>query len=460
MASRHPRQPQLPEEHPRRRARSITSLVRRQESCGGTVLSILISAYQVRWRAVEERIATHPHEAAILDKATNTTILYTALSRRNDDYPPYPVVRSILRVYPLAIWNRYGGENSTLLEIACSHLASLDTLQLLTSARPSIPEDASALSTLWDAYCVNYGDEKNFVMILQDQNSPEAWEIGCKFQLLLKYVTSEYLLPFSIQTAATSDHCSVELFNLFWKTFPDRVSQQQQSLLHFASFSTIHGTSWNEQNGSEKADFILKELRGQTDSETSDKRNADPRMNQSTVTIGSSAPEYLSPKLLKFLNNAKEYGLYEELCETLRCQVDSSWHQLIGVAKAFACPPKLVELLIEMHPEMLLAGDENEMLPLHHAVATPHHYQQEDGNSRSILAMLLHREPNAVRYRDIYGRTPFHIACLVGRGTWVIDILWQCNPEALYETDHQQGLPPVLLAATSKRSTLDMVSIF
>ena len=89
-----------------RRARSITSLVRGQESCGPTVLSILVSAYQVRWRKVEERLVTHPSEATQLD-SSGFSVLYLALIRRPDDYPPFPIVRGILRAYPHAIWDHH-----------------------------------------------------------------------------------------------------------------------------------------------------------------------------------------------------------------------------------------------------------------------------------------------------------------------------------------------------------------
>ena len=74
-----------------RRARSITSLQRLRPSNDQngrpTVLNVLVSAYQVRWNTVEERLATHPHEAAILDSG-GFSVLHRVLIRRIEDYPP------------------------------------------------------------------------------------------------------------------------------------------------------------------------------------------------------------------------------------------------------------------------------------------------------------------------------------------------------------------------------------
>jgi hypothetical protein len=169
-----------------RRARSITSLVRRQESSGPTVLGILVSAYQVRWRNVEERLATHASEATQLD-LSGCSVLYRALTRRSDDYPPFPIVRAILRAYPKAIWQRH--HNMTLLEIAIRRMASLETLELLSQARPAIPEDNFVVPILWQVYTSHFETEEHFVSVLASV-TPEAFDIGCKFQLILRYLTT------------------------------------------------------------------------------------------------------------------------------------------------------------------------------------------------------------------------------------------------------------------------------
>jgi hypothetical protein len=238
-----------------RRSRSITSLARRQEISGPTVLGVLVTAYQVRWRNVEERLATHPSEATHID-SDGRSVLYHALVRRIEDYPPFPIVRSILRAYPKAIWKR--PNKTTLIEVACSRLASLETLELLAQARPAIPEDSSTLLALWQGYCQWFGDENLFVSFLESRTA-EAFQVGCKFQLLLRYLTTEQLLPTgsSLPTAASSQNCSLELFKLFRRIFPEQLHHSFEGMLplHFALLEAK-----GSPNQSSKAMYLLQEM--------------------------------------------------------------------------------------------------------------------------------------------------------------------------------------------------------
>ncbi|KAL3921002.1 MAG: hypothetical protein SGILL_002981 [Bacillariaceae sp.] len=205
-----------------RRARSITSLQRlrntnnNEDNRGPTVLNILVSAYQVRWRTVEERLATHPNEAAILDSG-GSSVLFRALTRRIDDYPPARIVRKIVEAHPNAVWARY--DIITLLELACERRASLETLEILTSARPAIPEDYSVLSALWKACCEEHGGSEEMLVGFLRSGSAEAFMVGCKFQLLLKYLTTQQIVPLTIERALASSHCSMELFRMIGTAF-------------------------------------------------------------------------------------------------------------------------------------------------------------------------------------------------------------------------------------------------
>jgi hypothetical protein len=170
-----------------------------------------------------------------------------------------------------------------------------------------------------------------------------------------------------------------------------------------------------------------------------------------TQNQGLEEVEWISPGLELLLDQVVETKLWEELHRTLRNPVDPLWHQLIGAAQVFGCPLKLVKLLISMHPEKLLHADRKGWLPLHHAVASPY------GERREITSLILEAYPAAARHPDRLGRLPFHLACLTGKGCWLLDMLKPHNPEAILQPDGLLGLPPVLLAAQSPRATVSNV---
>jgi hypothetical protein len=154
-------------------------------------------------------------------------------------------------------------------------------------------------------------------------------------------------------------------------------------------------------------------------------------------------PEGISSGLTRLLG-IMEPSLWDEFRQTLRTPVDPLWHQLIGSAWVSSCPWKLMELLISMHPEKLQHADQNGWLPLHHVVATP------QGDQGKIICMILEANPAAAYQSKERGCLPFHLACLSGKGAWLLDLLKPYNVGTIYQPDGGLGLPSaVLLAAQS-----------
>lgn len=492
-----------PHAHQHRRARSIgssvlsvqllqsASITTAGETNGAataateTMLSVLISAYQVRWNAVEERLATHPQETAVVD-ASGHSVLYRALARRIEDYPPVRIVRKILRAYPIATWERH--DQTTLLELACWRRASLETLETLTESRPSIPEDATALSALWKSYCIVHGNEAAFVQFLQlatseeklvdddddsggndeshnSDNNSEAFEVGCKFQLLLRYLTTEQMLPCTIQTALFSSECSLELFKFFFDVLPSLSSKSTENPLEMDPTRFDRGDALLLR----KLEYFQQQYRVRPqptmvliDRSGRPSANAGGGGGLGTEVQGATEVVWISPALEAMVERLgktnDEDDLYTQFIATIRKPVDPKWHQLIGAAQVLQCPPKLMRLLITMHPEKLLHADCRGWLPLHHAVAGPSRGAGgEDQQEDEIISMILVACPQACTQRDKYGRLPFHLACLSGKGVWLLKKLEQHYPKAVQDVDVVLGLPPVFLAAQSDRAGLSNV---
>jgi hypothetical protein len=524
-----------------RRARSITSILKipgqDDLNCGPTVLNVLVSAWQVRWGSVEERLATHPQEAKILDSG-GCSVLYLALSRRQDDYPPIRIAKKILEAYPNAAWERHNG--MTILELSCRNRASLEILEVLTQARPSIPEDATALPALWKAYCEFYVNEESFIQFLESQ-SADALLVGCKFQLLLRYITSEKMLPLTVGSALCSSHCSLELFKLICSTL-GKVPHHHQVLMRKIEGSSVvslaaafdEAATFDRSLLSAKLNYLVSsdyvesmsfdivgagglsmlhvalehsllvtndELMRILTDDFDDKllttrhpkagffpvqmaslsscdaslstiytmlrsapqvlgdvrQSTSPRREFRNVTPidvaedATSEPVWISPaseQLLKELDNR----MHSEATAMLSCRsVDPAWNHLIGAARAFKCPPKLMELLLTLHPEMIHQSDSNGWLPLHHAVV----FQR--GDDTQILSMILDAYPAACYHRDRNGCLPFHLACCNGKSLWVLEKLFHYNPQALEQVDGIWRLPPAFLAAQSGRARLSSI---
>lgn len=507
----------MTEQPTRQRSRSITALARKRGGGASTVLSMLVLAYQVRWRSVEERLHTHGEEAAVLD-AGGYSVLYKALVRREGDYPPFPIVRAILRAYPRAIWERR--QNTTLLELAVRRMASLETLELLCQARPSIPEDCTALASLWTAYCRCYGSEEQFVDILASETSM-AHDIGRKFQLLLKYLTTEQLLPCTIHTAASSSKCPLNLFKFICAELSHQIMDDEVSPLYLA----LDGIASRTDRADQLAKFLhlvkVEDLFFKSSAPSGLERSlpvhialdagvyeeefysslAERKEVKSTLAIpfeknglfpfevaacaglstsiiyellrpamgGILTPERISrrrtfrkpPKALKLqrtpqwmspdlksLVQSVPPASWDDLQQTLRTPVDPKWHQLIGAAGVFGCPLRLMKLLIDMHPEKLLHEDKDGWLPLHHAIMA------QQGFDQDIILMLLDSCPEATRHRDRHGFLPLHLAVLSGKAEDLLDRLFCLYPKAMTECASAPGLPPALLAAHCRRSTV------
>ncbi|KAG7338573.1 ankyrin repeat domain protein [Nitzschia inconspicua] len=515
-----------------RRSRSITSLLsvagHEEENQGPTVLNVLVSAWQVRWRTVEERLSTHPRETRVLDSG-GCSVLYRVLARRHDDYPPVRIVRKIVDSYPNAAWERYGGV--TLLEIACRNGASLETLDILTQTRPSVPEDATALSALWRMYCDSYGDEETFLQFLKS-GSAEAFLVGCKFQLILRYITTEKMLPFSLERALCSSQCSIDLFKHLCCVLGPSDPQQPKSLgndeneesfvrsfeaaaiedrrllsakLEYLASQKKDGSIGFDHIGVDgrlvlhvafehniASDNIVKLLSNDFDCRILTKRHGKTGLFPVQMAVSCEASTSCVYSMLRsapcVLGGVQQFVPIQESCERLPASIDTSnlavwispvfeqllksldsnlhsqfttmlrsrtkdpaWNQMIGAANAFPCPPKLMELLITLHPEMLHQPDRRGWLPLHHAITS------QRGDDVQIASMLLNAYPAACHHRDVYGCLPFHLACSSGKGVQLLEMILEHNPHALEEVDRTFQLPAVLLAAQSRRASLSSI---
>mmetsp|Transcript_53611 Transcript_53611/g.130577 ORF Transcript_53611/g.130577 Transcript_53611/m.130577 type:complete len:621 (-) Transcript_53611:1007-2869(-) len=483
-----------------------------------TMLSVLISAYQVRWRAVEERLATHPAEATILD-CEGRSVLYRALSRRPGDYPPVRVVRKILQISPRSIWERHSNKTATtLIEMACWRRASLETLEVLTAGRPSIPEDAPSILALWKAYVeLHGGDESSLIEFLRSTNienarsnnndttetdsisssseddrdmegpdhddhggsnnnnnnnvenggnlnETESFIVGCKFHLILKYLTTEQMRQCSVESALSSPHCSFELFKIFIESLGSSTTSSE---------AVIPGKDMDMDRRNDTILFTkkveyLKERMQHHDQKIEDRTNSPitKRQKPDLVTtnhlvstkgkVGIGAqPVWISPELETILDRIDTASttdthtkneLYGQFVATIRTSVNPSWHQLIGAAQVLHCPLSLMRILIDLHPEKLLHADEQGWLPLHHAIARP--------SKDDILSVILESCPESCRHRDGHGRLPFHLACLSGKSIRVLSELQKYLPKSIEENDPVLRLPPALLAAQSDRTSV------
>jgi len=180
-------------------------------------------------------------------------------------------------------------------------------------------------------------------------------------------------------------------------------------------------------------------------------REAPAKRKEIPVDILLNAnPDWITPKLEEMLNEVGP-AEWDELQMTLRTPVDPLWHQLIAAARAFGCPLPLLRMLIQMHPEKLMHEDKRGWLPLHHAILAPH------GDQNEAIRMILKACPKAACHRDKNGLLPFHLAILSGKGIWLLKLLLEYNPAAMYEHDSRLGLPPALFAAQWSRSGLSTV---
>jgi ankyrin repeat protein len=194
----------VPGRGPLRRMRSATSLVAmRQQDNAPTDLALMISFYQVAWRVVRHRLArpfgvyeAHQHDEH------GCTVLYNALSRRVDDYPPLDVVQSLIRAYPEAV--RMDNSGRSPLEAACQRGASLDILQALMDVRPAVPQDHKAFIAFWNSYSELMGGE--LVEFLRE-GGREAASVLFRLESLLMYCCQKSSTLLSLHAAASLPMC-------------------------------------------------------------------------------------------------------------------------------------------------------------------------------------------------------------------------------------------------------------
>ena len=435
---------------PLRRSRSITSLLRlrRQQFNGPTVLSLMLSAHHVRWLMVEERIARHKEEVSQCNSGGGS-VLFQALSRRTEDYPPFSVVRSLLQAYPAAIWEFHYDGKTSLLEIACWKLASLETLELLIKARPSVKQDSEAIHALWMSYCRQYGGEHAFLEVL-NSDSQEAWLIGSKFHLVLQYITAEKLLPCTLHTAAATPSCSVDLFRFLCEQLPNQIRQKDEFgrlPLHYAL-----DTAEDDSTGVQQAKARLLFAAMPNDQERTTSSSAGN--SEILTTIGWQEDAQVHPSDLARLLDQLEVldVLWTEFHDTFRMPVDPSWNLISGAVTVPFCPTDFLQFLMTRHPEKLREEDCFGWLPLHHALGV--YCEERKGPEELHIEMLLLAYPDAITKKDKKGRLPFHLAIINGRGLSVLKLLHRHYPESIYQKDDETGFVPFLLAAHSPLASL------
>jgi hypothetical protein len=461
-----------------RRARSFTSLVRRQESCGPTVLSILVQAYQVRWRNVEERLATHASEATQLD-SSGCSVLYRALFRRADDYPPFPIVRAILRAYPQAIWQRC--HNMTLLELAIRRMASLETLELLCQARPAIPEDNFAVPAFWQVYTSHFETEERFVGVLAS-GTPEAFDIGCKFQLLLRYLTTEQLKPCGIHSAAASPTCSLNLFKLFCRVFANDFAERTRVdgmiPLHLALEGAKIAESESKNHQVAKANYLRNFDPTTLQMKTSGGRLPIHLGLEGKIVQSGNASDWIGKTPSKTLGKLDpKTGLY---AFQMAASMDASVSTIFSLLRPFTdiitwetkyeSNPKVDEVtsedLLQIDPEwitpqlqrLLSLAEPAVWDELQKTLRTPVDplWHQLIGAARvfgcplPLLRLLIALHPEKLMHEDQLGWMPLHhaVVALHGEHSEVVRILLEACPRAAHHRD-KDGLLPFHLAILS-----------
>jgi hypothetical protein len=165
----------------------------------------------------------------------------------------------------------------------------------------------------------------------------------------------------------------------------------------------------------------------------------------------NNEPRWISPVLEQLIQQV-DGNMHSQLAKALTSNAsDPTWNQMVGAAKVFQCPLRLLELLITLHPEMLQEADRNGWLPLHHAIVSQH------ADDHTIITKIINACPEACHHRDATGRLPLHLACCSSKGMWLLERLLTHCPGALEEVDSVLGLPPALLTAQCQQSPLSNV---
>lgn len=214
-----------------------------------TTLKDMVTAFQVDWLAVNQRLRRHPHEARNLlpcsgdadadAEATTTTILHLALQRRRSNYPPLQTIRLLLAIFPQAAWMG-AATCASPLHILARHNPQPDYVALVQSARPAVlPQDLQALLSLWDHFVQDFESEQALVDVLlafpqqqeeQDESDRKAARIYSQLASMLEYTIKFPLRQdivqqknFGLHTVAalTAD---LQLLQLALEVFPHQVN--------------------------------------------------------------------------------------------------------------------------------------------------------------------------------------------------------------------------------------------
>jgi ankyrin repeat protein len=188
----------------------------------------MLSAFQVDWRRVNQRLGTHPQEArqGMTDSCDgdNTSVLQRALMKRRSNYPPFQTVRRILAIFPEAVW--MGVENYTSpLHLLCRANPSAEYLALIRSARPAVTQDVKALLYFWNYHVDALGGEIHLVSLLKE-GSREAARIYVEVCLLLEYTQTFRLCRFEGLHTIAASTADLELLQVALELFPHQIASR------------------------------------------------------------------------------------------------------------------------------------------------------------------------------------------------------------------------------------------
>ena len=479
---------------------------------GMTVLSIMVTAYQVRWNGVLERIRSHPWEAKQLDEHGHT-VLYKALSRRIDDQPPFDVIKTLVEACPEAVWEgiiqlrdrdtvpaaagccsrdnharRIRTPNNTNvntpLTVACWRRASLDTLEALAAARPSVPEDVSALVALWNSYSELFGGEQELITVLCE-GGRESFLIFSKLHFILSYCVTpgKTLVPWQprccLHRASIAPSCSVELFQIILQKFPEQIRQfdkRERLPLHSALLSIggeerLQGDSRQQQIRHEKIRLLL-EINPQA---------VRQRDSAGTLPLHLAVQSGIHYHLLKDLIEVYPQSLYErDQASSLypfqtAAMLDLSLTTIYYVLRA---APNLLQTIIPLSSTIM----DSSFSELAMQQGTESILNSERGTSRAFGALMSNPVTDELKalldfvaskeddklWKELQQFLRFQPSSSLG-DDWLpihaavslpecpmglLRVLLHMHPEQLQQVDPQWGLAPLHLAAANASSSL------
>jgi hypothetical protein len=355
---------------------------------------------------------------------------------------------------------------------------------------------------MWKAYSSAYGDENTFLEFLRS-GSAEAFEVGCKFQLLLRYLSTKQMVPCTMETALASPYCSLELFQIFCQTLQKYdYSPHQYSLSptgictsNIPLTSIVHATSAACQNNNgnhkiqaSKLEFLLSsEFWGSVALDCTDHDGRIPlhiALRKNLVHENLLArlsdnfnPQYLSirdpqsglypfqtaslpscyasisavyqllrpvPHLLDFFtsmssNNNKRTMTTKKLCKKSENDVTEETWSN-PVWISPALEQLVKDLNGELHSELIKTLRRNEDDPTWNQMIGAVTAQQ---CPRNLIRLLIDLHPEMLQQEDSNGRLPLHHAIICQRGDdkEMINMIVDAYPNACNHKDRHSRLP-------------------